>query len=386
MRAEVILRQVVQSCSPVVHEKRLESVVACADAVIKAQKVTSAAIGRSLPGRPKHGIKRVDRLLSNTALHLQRWVIFQSLAQHLLAGNPRPVVILDWTQALGSFRALVAAVPVGGRAVTILVQVHPESKLGNAVVQRRFLQLLARVIPPECRPVIVTDAGFHGPFFRDTERLGWQYLGRIRGTAKARRIEGGEPVSKEEFYAGATPVPTDLGNHDLYTTAKSIRSRLVLVRKPRKSRKLPPPTTKEEREYRKSCRDPWLLATSMEDSAAYVVATYAKRMQIEETFRDAKNHRFGWSFSTARSGCADRIATLLMLAALAMYAVTIVGLAAEQLGAHAAYRANTVARRVLSFFVLGCLVIHRQDEAFATISAWQSAIDVLREAAKCSTL
>ena len=137
MRAEAILRQVVKTCLPEVHAKRLEAVVACAEGAIKAEKLTSAAIGRSLPGRPKHGIKRIDRLLANTALHTQRATIFQALGRHLLANNPRPVVVVDWTQALGSFRALVAGVPVGGRAITILVQVHPESKLGNSYVQRQ---------------------------------------------------------------------------------------------------------------------------------------------------------------------------------------------------------------------------------------------------------
>jgi hypothetical protein len=383
MRAEGILRQVVEACLPSVHAKRVEAVIACAEGVISAEKLTPAAIGRSLPGRPKHGIKRVDRLMANTALHTQRSTIFQALARHLLADNPRPVVVVDWTQALGSFRALVAAVPVGGRAITILVQVHPELKLGNSHVQRQFLRLLARVVPRNCRPVVVTDAGFHGPFFRDVVSLGWQYLGRVRGTATARPVSGGQRVSKDACYAIATRKPADLGHFELFTGPRSIRSRLVLVHKPRKSRKLPPPTTTEEKEYRKSCRDPWLLATSMDDLATHVVATYAKRMQIEETFRDAKNHRFGWSFRTARSSCPERIATLLMLAALAMYAITIIGLAAERLGAQAAYRANTVARRVLSLFVLGCQVVRRQDESYATPSAWNEAILCLREAARC---
>jgi hypothetical protein len=382
MRARTILRRVIEPCLRIVHAKRVEAVVACSEAIIKAQKLTPAAIGRSLPGRPKHGIKRVDRLLANTALHTQRWAIFQTLAQHLLGGTERPVVVVDWTQALGTFRALVAAVPIGGRAVTIFAQVHPEPKLGNIWVQRRFLQCLSRVVPPGCRPRIVTDAGFHGPFFRDVEARGWQYLGRIRGTATARRVSDGQRLTKGEFYEIATRKPADLGAFDLYAAPRTMRSRVVLVHKRRKLRKLPPPTTKEQREYRKSCRDPWLLATSMDDPADVVVATYAKRMQIEETFRDAKNHRFGWSFRAARSNCPDRIATLLMLAALAMYAVTIIGLAAEQLGAQAAYRANTVARRVLSLFVLGCHVIHRQDVAFATPSAWKHAIFTLRQAAR----
>jgi len=383
MRAEGILRQVVAPCLQVVHEKRIDAVVDCAMGIVKAQKLVPAAIGRAMPGRPKHNIKRVDRTLANTAIHVQRWVIFQALAHHLVDGNPKPRVVVDWTQALGTFRALVAAVPTDGRAVTILAQVHPESKLGNVDVQRRFLNLLARVLPPECRAIIISDAGFHGPFFRDVMKHGWHFVGRIRGTATACRVADGQRVSKDDLYATATRRPQDLGKFHLYTGPRSIPCRLVLVKKLGKPRNLPPPTNKEEREYRKSCKDPWLLATSMEDCAAEVVATYAKRMQIEETFRDAKNHRFGWAFSTARSSCPERIATLLLLAALAMYAVTIVGLAAEKLGAQAAYRANTVRRRVLSLFVLGCQVMLRQDRAFASPDAWKAAICTLRAAARC---
>ena len=67
---------------------------------------------------------------------------------------------------------------------------------------------------------------------------------------------------------------------------KSVRANLVLVRSRRKpGRKLPPPTSKEEKEFRKAARDPWLLATSLErHDADAVVALYAMRMQIEETF------------------------------------------------------------------------------------------------------
>ena len=70
---------------------------------------------------------------------------------------------------------------------------------------------------------------------------------------------------------------------------------------------------------RQAALDPWLLATSMSDGdAASVVGIYARRMQIEETFRDAKNHRFGWSLGNVRLSTPQRTATVLMtLAALA---------------------------------------------------------------------
>jgi hypothetical protein len=84
-------------------------------------------------------------------------------------------------------------------------------------------------------------------------------------------------------------------------------------------------------------------------------------MQIEETFRDAKNHRFGWSLSDVRTACISRAATLLLLVSIAMLVVTLVGLAAESRGLHRRYRANTLKRRALSLFVLGCVIIRRSD-------------------------
>ena len=115
---------------------------------------------------------------------------------------------------------------------------------------------------------------------------------------------------------------------------KSVRANLVLVRSRRKpGRKLPPPTSKEEKEFRKAARDPWLLATSLErHDADAVVALYAMRMQIEETFRDAKNHRFGWALRHVKTSSIERMTILLLITSLATIAVTLVGHAAERDG------------------------------------------------------
>jgi hypothetical protein len=84
-------------------------------------------------------------------------------------------------------------------------------------------------------------------------------------------------------------------------------------------------------------------------------------MQIEETFRDAKNHRFGWSLGVVQLSSPQRMATLLLLATLAMVVVTLVGMGAERRGTHRAYQANTEKKRTLSFFVLACAIIRRGD-------------------------
>jgi len=364
MRVGDMLRQVVESCSPVVHASRVDAVTKVVEGIVKAGRLVPASIGRSLPGtsRPKHGIKCVDRLLGNSRMARDRLYFQLSISHHLLHGCVRPVILVDWTHAGGTHQALVAAVPIGGRALPVYLEVHPLKKLGNAAVERRFLCTLKAILPPGCRPIIVSDAGFKGPFFQGVLEQGWDFLGRVRGTTTAQSSTGAT-ISKETFYVQASIAPKDLGAFRLFAN-KRIPCRLVLVRKRRKpGPKLPPPKNKEERELRQSALDPWLLATSLRDGdASFIVGLYAKRMQIEETFRDAKNHRFGWSFGQVQLSTRQRTATLLVLAALALVVVTLIGMAAERRGEHRAYQANTVKnRRVLSFFVLACAILRRGE-------------------------
>ena len=84
-------------------------------------------------------------------------------------------------------------------------------------------------------------------------------------------------------------------------------------------------------------------------------------MQIEETFRDAKNHRFGWSLGSVRLSTPARAAVLLALASLAYLVITLIGMAVERSGRHRAYQANTEKKRVLSFLVLAMAVLRRRE-------------------------
>jgi len=286
MRVEAMVRELISGCSSVVHAVRLGTVIKVVEGIVRGGRLSPATIGRSLRGSalPKHEIKKVDRLLGNPKMTGDRLFLFHAIAHRLLRGAERPVILIDWTQACGTHVALVAAVPIGGRALPIYAEVHPLKKLGNAAVERRFLRALKAIVPSECRCLVVTDAGFKGPFFSEVLDCGWDFLGRIRGTTKA-ISNTGETISKEQFYARASTTPVDLGVFGLFVKQR-IPCRLVLVRKRRRpGPKRPPPACKEERELRQSALDPWLLATSLADGdAADVVRQYAKRMQIEETF------------------------------------------------------------------------------------------------------
>jgi DDE family transposase len=371
MRVRQMVGQVLEGCTAVVHVARLAAVVKVVEGIIHGGRLCPATMGRNLPSAadPKHGIKCVDRLLGNAHFGRERLFIFLAIAHHLLRGGRRPVILVDWTHAGGTHEALVAAIPIGGRALPIYIEVHRQKNLGNAAVERRFLCSLKAILPAELqgRPIIVSDAGFKGPFFQAVLEFGWDFVGRVRGTTTALAPDG-RSISKQEFYATASTRPADMGSFDLFARHR-IPCRLVLVRKPRKpGRRPPPPRCKEERELRQAALDPWLLATSVRDGdAAFIVGLYAKRMQIEETFRDAKSHRFGWAFGDVQLSTVQRTAALLVLATIALVVVTLVGMGAERLSAHRAYQANTARRRVLSLFVLGCAVIDRADRRYVSL-------------------
>ncbi len=133
-----------------------------------------------------------------------------------------------------------------------------------------------------------------------------------------------------------------------------LSQRRALKGRKRMTRLGTPGASTQDNKYRKSAREPWLLATNLTYCATQVVTIYGYRMQIEENYRDAKNHRWGWSLRHAQSRTNDRMEVLLVLAALANVVVQGVGTAGENDSLQFQFQANTIRkRRVLSLFLLG---------------------------------
>jgi hypothetical protein len=195
-----MVRQLVERCSPVVHDNRLAAVVKVVEGIIRADRLMPATIGRNLPGRadPKHGIKCVDRLRGNAHMVSDRRAIFQALSERLLHGGSRPVILVDWPQSVGtneargccSDRGSSATHLLGGSSAQEAGQCH-----GRAGFSDRFEDGAAVGVPGHRR----VDAGLKGPFFQTVRELGWDFLGRVRATAKAIASDG-TTIAKEEFY------------------------------------------------------------------------------------------------------------------------------------------------------------------------------------------
>lgn len=382
-RAAQLLRRLCAPCLVWSDARRIAALLATVGALLVCQRLSLTRLGRALTGprRAKHGIKRVDRLLGNQHLWAEQTVVYAALAAKLLGTLRRPILLVDWTKVMGGLHALVAAVPLDGRALPIYVEVHREKYLGNDRVQRRFLHALAHLLPPGCAPILVLDAGFGTPFWQAIRAQGWDFVARVRGVRKVRAQAGGTWIRATSLYAQATAQPTALGTWLACRQRPAGPFRLVQVTSPRHRgrRHRLRPHSKAQKSARAAAKEPWLLATSLFAlSAQEIVALYRRRMRIEELFRDAKNHRFGWSLREARTTCPERAAILFLIAALALVVVTLLGLAAEAAGVHRAYQANTVThRRVLSHFLLGNLLLQRPEEPWLDEVSLAHAFDQL---------
>lgn len=383
MRPEQILHHFGFGDVPGVHKARALAVVAAVASLIRANSAVPADIGRALAVEttPKHGIKRIDRLLGNQHLHQELDVFYGRLARVVL--DARPLLLVDWTKLDGgTHAALSAAVVHEGRAIPICNHVHPIKNLACPKLEAAFLDALATtILPPGCKPILVTDMGYRNPWFKKVLAAGWDFVGRVSSTQSYR--PGGEScwVSTKTLHADAGRVPKDLGQVLLAKT-NPCEGRLICVKRPPKGRKGSRKPDRKgihagsrgARAYRRRATMAAVLFTSLVDlSPEDVVRIYDTRMQIEETFRSAKSHRFGWAQSDARSGSANRISVLFLLISLGMLVQMLLGALVEYLGLHRQFQANTTAsRRVLSLFRLGGMVLRRPALLKKLGSAWLS--------------
>jgi len=345
------------------HSARISAVVRVVEGLLTGGKATLTELGRHLgPGAfEKHGIKCADRLIGNRHLHGERISVYQSLGLWLLSRTERPWILVDWSDVeLGhDTLMLTAAVPVGGRAVPIYEEVHRLKHYNSPKTHQAFLEHLASVVPSSCKPIIVTDAGFRGPWFRAVERLGWDWIGRVRNQVKYRPVEGGRWKMTASMYYRATRTATWMGRcwlsakHPYLCNLHLYKASNRGPGRPRKPRRAVP----NNQRNRAHAREPWLLATSLPVEtwpASRVVSAYEKRMQIEETFRDLKSHRWGYGLQYARSRSTERLENLLLITTLAMVTTWLVGLAAKANDWMRHFQANTVRKKaVLSTFFLG---------------------------------
>jgi hypothetical protein len=329
MHTRTVLQKFFQHSFHPVHAKRLTSLQAAVDAVLNGSRVTVTGMGRHIDSsvRIKHCIKRMDRLVGNRLLFGERKLFYRTMTQWLLKGIAEPLILIDWSDFSKDRQQqlLRAAIPVGGRSITLYEELHPEAILGNREVQHRFLSTLQDLVPAHCRPIIIADSGFRVPFFSHVESLGWHWLGRIRGRDfVAWQADNTAWFPAKALYSKATCRPKRLGAAS-WVRSNPLSAVLVLVRQPRRGRHAMskagrPRRSKLSKKNARRANEPWLLVASgsLQDySARSIVGLYKTRMQIEENFRDTKSESFGLGIARENRTAFYRASNLLLIAALA---------------------------------------------------------------------
>jgi len=381
MRAIRILQERLGGSLSFMHSKRLGALWRMVGGLLKGQELWLTELGRSLDGAcsVKHRIKAVDRFVGSAAMQTAVAKIYAALASFLLRSTERPLLLVDWTAGESGFYVLSAQIAFAGRAIPILSRTYPEKKQANPDVERAFLGELKTIVPSHCRPVLVTDAGFLFKWVDAVRACGWDYIGRARLKKMLIGINGAV-MRLDEAYELANRKPRDLGTVWLGKNNPRPHRGVLSARPKIKGRqrigaKGKPIDNGVARTCRAAAREPLLLITSLPNAPRVVVEIYRTRMQIEQTFRDLKSHRYGWSMRHMRSASPQRVDVLLLVGALAAVAMHVVGLATRGGRTARGLQANTERRRtVFSSFFLGRLVLTQNLESSLSTRSLRDAL------------
>jgi hypothetical protein len=322
--------------------------------------------------------------MGNRRIGQEAQVVAAALLRTFCQGGQPLMIAVDWSEVApdGAFVELRAVVtrPGMGRGLTIYQQVYPESKLGNGRAERALLKSLHAWMPAGVHVIIITDAGFRRPWFIQVQRLGWSWIGRIRGGVCVSR-DRTDWKQASAWFAKATGKACRWS--DCWLTKRfRFACDMVLYRRravggKRYARAGHGSTPKARREAKASAHEPWLLAHSPQlrsFRAEAIVALYGQRMQIEENFRDSKSTPLGMGLEVSQSRSAPRLHALLLIGTLAAFLLWHIGQLAEAEGLHLRYKATTRAARELSIISLAKLLC-----ALPSLPLTNFAIQVLNQ-------
>jgi hypothetical protein len=278
------------------------------EAAVRVGRGTLCALGRCLPGTTavKHRVKRVWRFCDNDRVHAAD--VMPAVVRRLARKRKKPLLVaLDWTD-IGGFHTLVAAAVMRGRAVPLLWASYTTGQLHRSQnsLEEGLLRLLVTVLPPGVKVILLADRGFgRTELARTCEELKLRYLVRIKPDVR---------VSHPSYTGRLDEYPVRKGMWRVlagaeYRSDKAVSLNVVV----RWKKGLP-----EKRD------EPWFLMTNLEGNAVRLTDLYARRMAVEELFRDKKDGRYGLGLGQTQVTTAARLDRLILILALAI--ILLIGL------------------------------------------------------------
>lgn len=283
------------------------------EAAVHVGRGTLSAIGRQLAGptTAKHKIKRVWRFCDNDRVHASE--VMPAVIRRLTRKRTKPLLVaLDWTDVRG-FHTLMAAAVLKGRAIPLLWASYTDGQLTRSqnTFEESLLRLLVTMLPGGVRVILLADRGFGRTELAKTcAELNLRYLIRIKPEV---RVTHPSYTGRLDEY----PVKRGMGRVLVgaeYRSDKAVSLTVVI----RWKRGLP-----------KKRDEPWFLMTNLSGNAVQLTDLYARRMAVEELFRDGKDGRYGLGLGQTQVETPARLDRLILILALALLLLTGLGLVAR---------------------------------------------------------
>lgn len=301
---------VISVCACYLRLSQAKTLAAVVASVVRVNRLSLANIGRAMEGTAKHQIKRVWRFCANPRVETAD--AMRGVLKRILKKRKKALLLaIDWVDIRG-FQTLMVSAVLKGRSIPICWasckrNVYDGHRSRNAF-EESLLLVLRGMIPESVKVILLGDRGFgRTALARFCLQNHFDYLIRIQPNVKV-KLKGFEgklldyPIRK-----GIDKVLKDA----LYRSDGAVTQNVVI----RWRKNLP--------EHRDEC---WFLMSSLAGTAASLCALFAKRMTIEQLFRDGKNKRNGWSLRDTQITSADRLDRLILVLALGYLLLCGVGL------------------------------------------------------------
>jgi hypothetical protein len=324
---------------PEAHVRRLANWVWVIVGLIQSQSVHLSAIASAIPSAAAAAgrVTQVRRWLANTQIDSRLW--YRPLIRQVLHAwrGRQLLVILDGTYVNGAkLQVLRFSLSHCYRALPLCWQVLEHKGNVRASDCRALLDELAVLVGQNQRVTILADRGFRGRgWARAFRSRNWHYIIRLPINTHI-----GARKSKTRPAAAWLPKRGALrALPHMYVTHRAFPCHLFISH---------PPTG-----------EPWLLMSSRYPSK-WLMKHYAKRMHIEESFRDEQSG----GFDLAASRLTDTKRLEMLLLALAVATLWLFQLGESVLRDDQRKQIDPAAKRQLSIFQLGWRFLKRALACF----------------------
>jgi hypothetical protein len=305
-------RHTVAHLLPTLHKHQAHALADLSFAVARTGRCQAGLVAPHVPthASPASARRRFERLLANPRFHDR--LAQRDLARRLLEhwSGCTILLILDETPRANALRALTVRLAHAHRAVPLAWTCYRVGVPPRPIPQliRGLLRQVRAGLPERCRVVLLADRGLAWPLLVDfCHQSGWHYVLRLQGTTRVRFPDGTERATRDLVdrvggqWVGAAGVFKKAGWRGANVVAT----------------------------WERGMAEPWLLVTD-EPATLRHRRVYAKRMWVEESFRDDKSSGFGWGQSQV--GKARHASRLLAVLAVAMVLAISLGSQAQKAG------------------------------------------------------